>query len=519
MEKAKILIVEDEAIIAMEIESQLQSLGYEITSIVNTGEKAIKKAEEDKPDIILMDIRVKGKMDGIDAAEIIRNQFGTPVVFSTAYLDEERIERAKITMPFGYVLKPIQEMDLKVTIEMALYVSKVDKERRQVEESLRKSQALLQKAEKVACLGTWKLKPSTREVQCSDELYRILGIQRKDGQNTTFLKNSVDAIHPDDLERVTKLSETAIADKKSYQVEYRVVHPDGNERNVMTKGEIARNDAGEIDDIIGVVQDITERKQSEESLRVSEERYRGIVEDTPALICRFNPGGIIAFVNSSYCTYFKKTYDELVGESFFSLIPEADRESVKSGLSSLKVSIPILSLEHKVILPNGKIGWQRWTNRAFFDSQGQIISYQSIGEDITERKQAEVALKKSEKKFQDIALCSGDWIWEMDKNSEYTFVSEKVRDVLGYNPDEIIGKTPFDLMPVEEVVRISKFFKEISSEKKPIVDFENWNLTKDGKKVCLLTNGVPILDDEGNYLGYRGVDKDITAFKNNEKEI
>ncbi len=140
MDKAKILIVEDEAIIAMEIESQLQGLGYEVTSIVDTGEKAVKKAEEDKPDLILMDIRIKGEMDGIEAAEEIRNRFGIPVIFSTAYLDEERIERAKITMPFGYVLKPIQERDLKVTIEMALYVAKGDAERRKTENTLKKSE-------------------------------------------------------------------------------------------------------------------------------------------------------------------------------------------------------------------------------------------------------------------------------------------------------------------------------------------------------------------------------------------
>ena len=136
MEKARILIVEDEAIVAMEIESSLQSLGYTVTSIADNGEKAIEKAEEEKPDLVLMDIRIKGEMDGIDAAEVIRSKFEIPVIFSTAYLDEERIERAKITIPFGYVLKPIQERDLKVTIEMALYIGKVDRERRKTEESL-----------------------------------------------------------------------------------------------------------------------------------------------------------------------------------------------------------------------------------------------------------------------------------------------------------------------------------------------------------------------------------------------
>ena len=115
MEKARILIVEDEAIIAIELKSQLKDLGYEVTSIVDTGEKAIEKAETDSLDLILMDVRINGEMDGIDTAKNIRNRFGIPVIFSTAYLDEKRIERAKITMPFGYVLKPFQESELKST--------------------------------------------------------------------------------------------------------------------------------------------------------------------------------------------------------------------------------------------------------------------------------------------------------------------------------------------------------------------------------------------------------------------
>ena len=136
MSKARILVVEDEVIIAMEIENSLLNLGYEVISVVDNGDKAIQKAEEDKPDLIIMDIRIKGDKDGIETAEVIRNNFEIPVVFSTAYLDESRIERAKITMPFGYILKPLQERDLKITLEMALYVSKVDKERKKNEARL-----------------------------------------------------------------------------------------------------------------------------------------------------------------------------------------------------------------------------------------------------------------------------------------------------------------------------------------------------------------------------------------------
>ena len=140
MKKVKVLIVEDESIIAMETESVLTGLGYEIVAIVDTGEKAIEVTEQQKPDIILMDIRIKGEIDGIDTAEIIRSKFEIPVVFLTAHLDEERLEKVKLTMPFGYILKPIKERDLKVTLEMALHVSKVDVERRSIEQKLKKSE-------------------------------------------------------------------------------------------------------------------------------------------------------------------------------------------------------------------------------------------------------------------------------------------------------------------------------------------------------------------------------------------
>jgi len=138
MEKAKIQIVEDEAIIAMEIEECLQNLGYIVTSVVDTSEKAIENAETDKPDLILTDIRIIGETDGIQVAEIILNCFNIPVIFSTAYLDEERIERAKITMPFGYLLKAIQEKDLKISIEMPLLCIESRNRTKKIRRSLKK---------------------------------------------------------------------------------------------------------------------------------------------------------------------------------------------------------------------------------------------------------------------------------------------------------------------------------------------------------------------------------------------
>lgn len=143
MEKANILIVEDESIIALEIERSLVNLGYNVIAAVNSSTRALEAVREHQIDLILMDIRIKGEKDGIETAEVIRKEFDIPVIFITAYLDKERIERAKLTMPFGYILKPVHDRDLAVTIEMALYTAEMDKKRREAEKKLRKNEEQL----------------------------------------------------------------------------------------------------------------------------------------------------------------------------------------------------------------------------------------------------------------------------------------------------------------------------------------------------------------------------------------
>ncbi|MCK4514529.1 MAG: PAS domain S-box protein, partial [Spirochaetaceae bacterium] len=106
------------------------------------------------------------------------------------------------------------------------------------------------------------------------------------------------------------------------------------------------------------------RGRAADALRVGEERYRTLAEETPVLICRYLPGGEITYVNGAYCRYFGKTSEELVGSSFLLLIPESDRETVKASISTMTVESPNWSQEHQVISPDGEIRWQRWTDRA-----------------------------------------------------------------------------------------------------------------------------------------------------------
>ncbi len=136
MTDANILIVEDERIVAKDIEERLKDLGYRVSASVSTGKKALEEAEALQPDLILMDIRLKGNMDGIETADTIKRRFDIPVIYITAYADDVTLERAKVTEPFGYILKPFNERDLHSTIEMALYKHKVEKRIREDEEWL-----------------------------------------------------------------------------------------------------------------------------------------------------------------------------------------------------------------------------------------------------------------------------------------------------------------------------------------------------------------------------------------------
>ncbi|MCF8347559.1 MAG: PAS domain S-box protein, partial [Bacteroidales bacterium] len=129
------------------------------------------------------------------------------------------------------------------------------------------------------------------------------------------------------------------------------------------------------------------------------------------------------------------------------------------------------------------------------------------------------ALQRSETRLSNLLFTIVDWVWEIDNRGMYTYSSQNGTDFLGLTPDEIIGKTPYDFMTPEEVVRLKPFLSEIFKNREPIKNLENWNITKDGHKICLLTNGLPIFDKEGVFAGYQGINKNITEHKQDEEEI
>jgi len=130
-----------------------------------------------------------------------------------------------------------------------------------------------------------------------------------------------------------------------------------------------------------------------------------------------------------------------------------------------------------------------------------------------------VALRESEERYRTLVETVSDWVWEVDINTVYTFVSPKIRDLLGYEPGEILGKTPFDLMPPDEALRVKEIFTTYADRRESLPVIENTNRHKDGHLVVLETSGTPFFDADGTFLGYRGVDREIGARKQAEEKL
>ena len=176
--------------------------------------------------------------------------------------------------------------------------------------------------------------------------------------------------------------------------------------------------------------------------------------------------------------------------------------------------------EYKII--NHKTGQEKWVHglgKLIFDENQNPIEMFGTIQDITDRKCFQVKLQENEERLNDIIFSLGDWVWEIDENDKFTYSSSQVSKIIGITSEEIIGKAPFSSMLKDEAKRVSEIFSIIKANKAPIKDIINWHINKEGKKICLLTNGVPIIDKDGNLKGYRGVDKDITEIKRAQEEL
>ena len=242
-----------------------------------------------------------------------------------------------------------------------------------------------------------------------------------------------------------------------------------------------------------------------------------VVESTTDGVIITDLQGNITFCNRGAELQNGYTAKEIIGKSVTIFYPENELPKLEKNIELLLNGKNIHDLELTIINKNKELIQIALSLAPMKNDEGKITEFVGISRDISDRKSTEEKLLQSEQFFKDISLSLADWIWEIDKNGIYTYCSKNVYSVLGYDSKEIVGKSPFDFMLPKEAEEVGNIFEEIYRQKKPIKDLVNWNITKDGKKVCLQTNGVPLFDKKGNLTGFRGVDKDITERKKSEE--
>ncbi|MEC4892351.1 MAG: ATP-binding protein [Oscillatoria sp. PMC 1051.18] len=189
--KPTILVVEDEVIIGMDIKNSLKRLGYNVPAVIATGEKALEKAEKIQPDLILMDIMLKGSLDGVEVAEKIRTDLQLPVVFLTAHTDPTTLERAKATQPFGYIVKPFQEKDLHTTVEIALARCRAETE---IRKALEKEKELNELKSRFVSMVSHEFRTPMSTILFSSDLLRIYMNQWSEEKKLTHIQRIKTAI-------------------------------------------------------------------------------------------------------------------------------------------------------------------------------------------------------------------------------------------------------------------------------------------------------------------------------------
>ena len=250
--QVRILVVEDETIVALDLKNSLKMLGYDVVGTACSGEEAIAKADQTRPDLVLMDIILKGKMDGVQAADSIRATLNIPVIFLTACADERTLQRAKVTEAFGYLLKPFEERELHGHIEIALY-------KHHMERALRESEERYSLATLGANDGLWDWNLESKEIYYSPRWKSMLGYE--EAQIGRSPDDWFKRMHPADRAGVEKKLAQHISGLSShFESEYRILDASGTYRWMLCRGLVLRNGSGKAHRMAGSQTDITDRK-------------------------------------------------------------------------------------------------------------------------------------------------------------------------------------------------------------------------------------------------------------------
>lgn len=489
--RINILIVENERIVALNICNRLEEMGYRVVEVVSSGEAAIRSAESLQPDLVLMDVRMPGSMDGIQAAERIQTQFKIPVVYLTAYSDQETLQRVKLTQPYGYILKPFEARELYSAIEIALYKHQQEQELKAREQWLSTTlrsigdavittdrQGLITFMNPVAEeLTGWSLPEALGKAV--GEVFKIINEHtRQAAQNPIMLalKQGI---------TVNLSNQTLLLPKM------------GTEIPIDDSAAPIKNEEGDVIGAVLVFHNITERKQFERELqtlnqeletRVQErtqeldrrkQEFVTLVENAPDIIARFDREYRHLYVNPAVelatgrpaQEFIGKTNRELrISEDITPLREQAYQVVFESGQEH--------TVEFDLLTPNG-VRYYQLRVVPERSPEGTIDSIMTIARDITTLKQTEMALRQSEERFRASveSMLDGFAILSAlrDENGQiidfrYEYINRAGCLLMNYiAPSELLGKRLCDVLPAHRETGLLEEYRRVIETGQPFV--------------------------------------------------
>ncbi len=439
--KVRILIVEDERITALDIKKKLERFGYEVPGSVSTGKDAVAKVAELHPDLVLMDIVLKGGMDGVMAADEIRTRYKVPVVYLTAFSDPATLDRAKITEPFGYLLKPIEERDLLTTLEMALFKHQMQKK---LEDSERWLAATLVSISDgvIATDATGKvrfLNPQAEALTgwCLEEaagklLENVL----------CFSNNGHGAQHADELLQSTDLM--------GQTCRSHLISRQGTKIQVEFSASPLQDEHNVVSGVVVVFRDITERCQMEQDLKTERHLLHTLLDHVPSHIYFKDCQSRFLRLSQSLTRHFNLLEpSQAIGKTDFDFFSEVHAgQAFADEQEIIRTGNPLIDKIEEETHPDGRMDWVSTSKMPFRDPVGQIIGTFGISKDVTKQKKAEEALQKAHEGIEQLVSSIPSILIGIDSETKIIQWNLAAAETFGFPATEVLGLR-LDQLPIQ----------------------------------------------------------------------
>ncbi len=427
MIKTRILIVEDETIVALDVQDRLTELGYEVAGMTDRGNEALELANSSRPDLVLMDIHLKGKMDGIAAADAIRQHCHIPVIYLTAFSDENTLQRAKITEPFGYIIKPFEDREIQSAIEMALY-------KHQAEERLRASERRY--ATTLSSIGDGVIATdSLGQVTFMNPVAEKLtgwSLAEAHGRPLAEIFHIVNqttrqaVVNP-----VAKvLREGKVVGLANHTI---LIGRDGSEIAIDDCASPILDDFNRITGTVLVFQNVSEQRILEQKQQESEQQYRMLFASNPHPMWVYDIK-TFAFlaVNDAATTHYGYSREEFLAMTIKDIRPPEQVDALLRNVAGVTEGLDKAgSWQHS--LKDGRIIEVEITSHTlvFGNRRAELV----LAYDITERNRMEKQLRENEERLRLALLAGKQGLYDLNLQTGDADVNQEYARMLGYDPD------------------------------------------------------------------------------------